>query len=693
MITKPVRFAIPAVFAFLAMVPGPARARVTAMNLTTVGQPFFDGRTFGAVGPYEKLAGTITGELDPADPRNALITDIALAPRTPRGTVAYTTPIYLLVPKNPAAGRHALLVEAPNRGNKVVMIQFNTFGGVNNHIGTPNDPFSAADAGDGWMMRQGYTLAWVGWEGLVAPGANRMSITLPVARPPAGGTVTGRALDEFVVGVGGVTTRAPAYAAADPSDRTENTLTMRERYADPPIPVSGWSFASPTQVRFPPGTAMNPGWLYELSYKPVAPPVMGIGFAAMRDAVAFLRHGEGGLQSPLGHDIKATFGVGFSQSARFLRDFVRLGFNASEDGGKVFDGLYLHEAGANGVFLNARFAEPGETERQHTDRWYPEGRFPFAWNDTVDPVSGARAGALSRCAASRACPRIIESLSANEYWEKAGSLLTTHPDGMADLPDAAGVRSYLFSSTPHSAGAGPGQCAQPRNPLNANAGERALFAALDAWVRGGQPPPPSQVPRLADNTLAPPTSRAAVNFPAIPGVTYNGIATIRNARDWGEAFGPDGGVMTVIPPRLIGAKSPAATEGPGIYPSYVPTTDDDGNDVAGIRLPDVAVPVATFTGWGLAGPGQAVGDGCGPSGQMLAFPLTQAAAAAAGDPRRSIAERYPTQAAYVAAITSAALALQARRLLLPEDAAMYIDLAKTSTAGTGSATPPQPLAE
>jgi hypothetical protein len=434
---------------------------------------------------------------------------------------------------------------------------------------------------------------------------------------------------------------------------------------------------------------MNPGWLYELSYRPTEAPVMGIGFAAMRDVVAFLRHGEGGLPSPLGHDIKAVFGAGFSQSARFLRDLVRLGFNVSEDGGKVFDGLYLHEAGANGVFLNARYAEPSETERQHTDRWYPEARFPFAWNETVDPVGGARGGALSRCAATGTCPRIIETLSANEYWAKAGSLLTTHPDGKADLPDADGVRSYLFSSTPHSAATGLGNCAQPQNPLRANAGERALFAALDDWVLAGVAPPPSAVPKLSDGTLAP---AAAMRFPAIPGVTYNGIATIRNARDWGAQLGPDGGVMTVIPPRLIGTKSPAATRGAGIYPSFVPTTDADGNDVAGIRLPDVAVPVATYTGWGLAAPNQAAGDGCGPSGQMLTFPPTQAAAAAAGDPRRSIAERYPTQAAYVAAITAAAQALQAQRLLLPQDVATYIDLAKNSTAGTGSSTPPQPLA-
>jgi hypothetical protein len=317
--------------------------------------------------------------------------------------------------------------------------------------------------------------------------------------------------------------------------------------------------------------------------------------------------------------------------------------------------------------------------------------FPFAWNPTSDPVTGVRDGGLMRCTATGTCPKIIESLSANEYWEKAGSLLTTHPTGGADLPNAAYVRTYLFSSMPHAAASGLGGCTQPQNPLVSQAGERALFAALDAWVRSGETPPPSAVPRLMDRTLAPPTSQSAVNFPTIPGVAYNGIATIRNARDWGAGFGSTGGVMTVLPPKLIGTKSPAASAGRGIYPSFVPTTDADGNDLAGIRLPDIAVPVATYTGWAMSS--QAIGDSCGASGQMIPFPPTHAAAVAAGDPRLSIAERYPTQAAYVAAITAAAEALKARRLLLPQDVTMYITLAKGSAAGTGSATPPQPLAQ
>jgi len=359
----------------------------------------------------------------------------------------------------------------------------------------------------------------------------------------------------------------------------------------------------------------------------------------------------------------------------------------------VFDGLAIHAAGGNGVFLNARFAQPDDSARQHVDRWDPEGRFPFAWTTTTDPVTGARDGALARCIATATCPKIVETLTANEYWEKAGSLLTTDPTGTSDLPDAPGVRSYLFASLPHAAGSGLGVCAQPQNPLNGHAGLRALFADLDAWVRDGTAPPPSRVPRLSDRTLWVPWHQPGVHFPTIPGVTYRKIATVRNGRDWGDGFGPDGGVITRWPPIMLGVKSPSRVAGPGIYPSYVPTTDPLGNDEAGIRLPDIAAPVATLTGWGLQGPRFAAGDGCLANGQMIALPSTRAAALATGDPRPSLATLYPTHAAYVAAVTAAADALEAQRLLLPQDVATYIALANVSPVGTGSAKAPAPLGQ
>ena len=671
----------------------PAEARVTSVTITSVQSPAFAGASFGSVGQYEKIIGSYTAEIDPTDPKNALIADIGLAPLTARGTVAYSATFYLLRPINQAAGRHALLYEANNRGNKFLLSTLDAFSTADNTIAHPNDPNTAKDAGDGWLMQQGYTLAWSGWDALLLPSATDLTLTAPVAQGPGGAAVTGPALEEFNVSVAGVTNRNVTYNAADTSDLTTPTLTMRLHYADPPIPITGFSYPFAGRVAWPPGQTIKPGWLYEFTYTATNPYISGIGFAAVRDVVALLRRGEGTVASPLGSDIAKVFGIGWSEGGRYLRDYVRLGFNASEDGDAVFDGVLMDTAGANGIDLNRRFAQPSETERQHTFRWFPEGRFPFAWNTTTDPVSGGSDGALARCTASATCPKIFETVSANDYWEKAASLLTTDPTGTTDLPDAPGVRVYLFASTPHAAGSGLGVCAQPQNPLENRPAQRAMLAALDAWVRLGTAPPPSAVPRLADHTLAMPAAVAAVHFPPIPGVVYNGVATIRNARTWGPAFGPTGGVATILPPLMIGTQSPTATTGPGIYPSYVPTTDADGNDIAGIRLPDVAVPVATYTGWGLGGPGQDVGDGCAGSGQMLALPPTAAAAARARDPRKPLAERYPTHAAYVAAIAAAATALQARGLLLPQDAAAYTARAQLSSVGTGSAVPPQPIGE
>jgi hypothetical protein len=674
--------------ALVAFAPA-ADAKVTGISFTVV-SPAFAGRSFGAVGQYEKLTGTITGEVDPADPHNAGITDIALAPRTPRGTVAYSTTFTILRPINPAAGSHELIYEVNNRGTKNMVGVFNTFSSATNT--NANDPTTAKDAGDGWLMQRGYTLAWSGWDGLLPKTGGLETVTVPVATNRNGTPVTGRALEEWAIIGPGIKASQLTYPAADDQDTTTAQLTVREHYADTPMAVAGWRYINNGHaVALAGDAAFTQGRLYEFAYTAQQPLVEGLGFAAVRDVVIFLRHGEPGVASPLGHDIATAIAVGFSQSARFLRDFVHLGFNRAETGAQVFDGIENAVAGGNGVFLNYRFAQPSRTERQHTDRWYPEGLFPFAWQVTTDPITGATGGRLQLCDATATCPKIIETLSENEYWAKAASLLTTDPTGTRDLAPSRFVRLYLFASHQHGAARGLGICAQPQNPLWSNAGIRALLNDLDDWLLHDTPAPANRVPMLADGTLAPPALRDRVKFPAIPGVEYNGRATIRNARD----FGPQAaaGILTTLPPAYVGTTNPAATSGPGIYPSYVPVDDADGLDVAGIRLPDIAVPVATFTGWGLQAADEAAGDGCEGSGQLLALPATAAAAKAAGDPRRSLAERYPTHAAYVAAVQAGALALQAQRLLLPEDVANYLAAAELSTAGTGAATPPQPLAE
>ena len=350
---------------------------------------------------------------------------------------------------------------------------------------------------------------------------------------------------------------------------------------------------------------------------------------------------------------------------------MHLGFNADESGRQVFDGVLNWIGGASGGFFNYRFAQPFRTHRQHIARWFPEREFPFANHLLTDPVTGRTDGRLENCRASGTCPRLMEANSANEYWVKGASLLHTDLEGN-DLPDPPEVRFYLFSSLPHAAGIGSrglGICRQPRNPLVANAGLRALLVALDEWVTTGAEPPASRVPRRADGSLVPPLPREMVGFPNIPGVEYTGLMSTGDLFDYGPDFRE--GILTNLPPEFVGAP----------YPVFVPRTDADGNDLAGIRLPAVAAPRATFTGWALRAPAFGGPDLCDAAGQQIDFAATRADRLANRDPRPSLEERYPHSRAYVDAVAAAAEGLAGTRLLLNEDVARAVADAETTAAG------------
>ena len=347
---------------------------------------------------------------------------------------------------------------------------------------------------------------------------------------------------------------------------------------------------------------------------------------------------------------------------------MHLGFNADERGRRVFDGVLNWIGGASGGFFNYRFAQPFRTHRQHIARWFPEREFPFANHLLTDPVTGRTDGRLERCRASGTCPRLMEANSANEYWVKGASLLHTDLEGN-DLPDPPEVRFYLFSSLPHAAGIGSsglGICQQPRNPLVANAGLRALLVALDDWVTTGAEPPASRVPRRADGSLTIPLPREMVGFPNIPGVRYTGLMSTGDLFDYGPDFNE--GILTTLPPESAGSP----------YPVFVPRTDVDGNDLAGIRLPPVAAPRATFTGWALRAPAFGGPDLCDAAGQQIDFAATRDERLASGDPRPSLEERYPAPGAYVEAVAAAAQGLAREHLLLDEDVERMVREAETT---------------
>jgi hypothetical protein len=447
-------------------------------------------------------------------------------------------------------------------------------------------------------------MVWSGWDAAAGDRtANyNMTITLPVAKNADGSAITGPAYEYIVSG-------AAAYELSYPAatlDQLKAVLTHRVRLDDAPqvVPASSWAYdAHGTSIHLlPAGTRFTPGDIYELSYTAKDPTVNGIGFAAVRDFNAFLRYEKtdaGGNANPLAGDVTRIYTEVQSQPGRMLNDFRLLGFNQAENGKIVFDGMMQWVAAADGINMNYRFSQPGRTERNRQDHLYVEGVFPFANVETFDPIMRKVDSRYARCERSDTCPFGVEIYSANEYWVKAASLLHTDPTGSHDLPDSRFTRNYFISSHQHGTGNGAskGACQQFQNPLNSAPVQRALFIALDEWATEGRRPPASRVPTLRDHMLAPPLPQSGVGFPNIPGVTYNGLMTTRYLFDYGLHFYTTG-IATINPPVITPPYQNNPANGP-IYRAYVPKTDSDGNDIAGVRLVDVTVPLATYTGWAL----------------------------------------------------------------------------------------------
>ena len=644
-----------------------AEARITRIEITATESPTFGGFSWPEVGQYEKIVGKAHGEVDPTDPKNAIIVDIELAPRNSRGMVEYSFDFYILKPIDLSRGAHRVMYEPPNRGRK-------TWASLGRFPVGGNDPGSVTDAtalGNAFLMPRGYTMVWSRWDksaGSDSSGFNT-TITLPVAKNRDGSTITGPAYEYIVTGGASFSLSYPAATL----DQNAARLTHRVHLDDPPVPVpaSGWRYnASGTAISLV-GKNFTANDIYEFSYTAKDPTVNGLGFAAVRDWVAWLRYeakDDNAVANPMQGDIERVYTEISSQPGRFLNDFRHLGFNQAENGQKVFDGLMQWIAAGDGINMNYRFSQPGRTERNRQDHLYVEGVFPFANVPSHDPITGKTDSRYARCTETGTCPYGVEIYSANEYWVKAASLLHTTPDGKRDLPESYFTRNYLISSHQHGSPGDPksmGNCQQFLNPLDSAPVQRALFIALDEWATRRIQPPPSRVPRIRDKTLAPPLPQSGVGFPDIPGVTYTGLKTTRYLLDYGPNY-YETGIASINPPVITPPYQDNPANGP-IYPSYVPRTDEDGNDIAGVRLVDVTVPLATYTGWALRSGPQA-NDGCEGSGQMIPFARTQAERLAKGDPRLSIEERYPSYEFYARRVVYAIKQMVQQRLMLCEDA-------------------------
>jgi hypothetical protein len=658
--------------------------------------PTFGGHVFAGVGQYEKIVGTGFGEVNPNDAKNSVMVDIQLAPRNSNGNVEYAFDFYILKPMNLKAGAHKVMYEPPNRGNK-------TWANIARFSGSTNDPASQTDPAildNNFFLPRGYTIVFSGWD--QAAGTNKanfnttIDLTKAVAHNPDGSTIIGPGY-EYIVTSGGTFTLT--YAAAT-VDKSKATLTHRVHLDDVPKALAGsqWDFTNSngTAIKLnasadaacntatPPTCTFIANDIYEFMYTAKNPTVNTIGLAAIRDFNAWLRYETTdslGNANPLARDVQRIYTEVVSQPGRTLNDFTHLGFNQAENGKIVFDGMLQWIAAGAGLSMNSRFSQPGRTERNRQEHLFNEAVFPFANVMTTDPFTGIRDSRFARCEMSHTCPLAMEIYSANEYWVKTASLLHTTPDGKKDLPDSPFARNYFISSHQHGTGnaASKGNCQQFLNPLNSAPVQRALWIAMDEWVTEHEEPPDSSVPTLRDHTLVPP-NQSAVGFPNIPGVTYTGLKTTRYRFNWGPGFYRSG-IPTFNPPLVSPPMEDNPANGP-IYPSFVPKTDRDGNDIAGIRLADVTVPVATYTGWALRG-GAWANDGCESSGQFIPFPQTKAARQATGDPRRSSEERYGTLNRYVHEVARALRKMVDERLLLCEDYDAELNRLTTLGATTG----------
>ena len=615
---------------------------MVGFEVLNVASPALEGRTFGDVGQVEKITGRARIAVDPSDPRNAVIADIELAPTNADGLVEAVADVEVLRPID--GGNGTILYESPNRGRKLMSILFDETDGSQ----SAGRLEMASDAGNGFLLSQGYTLLWVGWQGDLPASPGTMRVDVPVIEG-----LTGPSREEFVFDdmENPATARLTYPAASVPGDAELTVRAHPEDEGQSPADLS-FRFLDPQQVEITRPDGFDAGAIYELVYTAKDPFLLGLGFAGVRDVVAWLRHET--EDNPLGEPATHAYAHGVSQSGRFLRDYLYWGFNEDEEGRIVFDAINPHIPGTRRTYTNFRFAQTGRNPSSQTDRLYQADQFPFTYAVLDDPVSGRRDGLMLRCRLSSTCPKVLETDSEAEFFGSRGSLLVTDTQGHhIDLPPD--VRAYMFAGHPHFAGAGTvasmtDACAMWRNALHAGVPMRALLVALDQWVKQGIEPPTSRYPMVAHGTLVP----ADGLYAEIPGLPYEGVHTPAYLVDYDK-----------MPPQPVAS-----------YPVLFPRVDADGLAVGGIRTPAIEVPVATYTGWNPRAEGYGEGALCTNQGAVVPFAKTREERLAAGDPRLSLEERYPSESAYVEKVQVVVERLVAERLLLPADAAATIAAAK-----------------
>jgi len=662
------------VFVLLALAAAAPRASAQVTRIEVLSrEPMAAGQAAGAAGSYEIVRGRIHGEVDVADRRNAIIQDLALAPRNARGRAEYVATFALAKPVDMAKASGVLIYSVVNRGNGA--------------------PQASAD-GHVWLVS--------GWQGDLPPAPDKQTIAVPVAHRTDGTPITGRMIARFANAAPGTTTLPirhatignppPAYPPAGLEQRdarlisvgSETTAGVQRDVRD--VPRGDWALADCRTVPFP-GTpdptqlcvkgGFDPKRLYQLAYTVQDPLVLGIGLAATRDITAFFRGAAAdahGTPNPVAGAIRHVVAIGDSQSGNFIRTFIHLGFNEGADGRAIWDGAFPRIA-ARQTPINVRFGVPGGAAGV-----FEAGSEPAIWwGGYEDRVRGRRrASLLDRCTASHTCPKIVEAFGSAEFWGLRMSPDLVGTDARADIPLPANVRRYYYPGTTHGGGRGgftvdaaaaPAGCTLPANPNPQADTTRALTAALVDWVVRDTAPPESRYPRLARGELVRPATVAAV-FARIPGAR-DPAPLLNPFLDYD--FGPGlvlndlTGVLAMAPPRVK-----------RVMPALVPRVGADGNELDGVASVLHQAPLGTYLGWNAFADGFFKDQGCGFTGGYLPFARTRAEREARHDPRPSLEERYQTHAGYVRAVRAAAEAAVTDRFLLSADAARLIAEAERS---------------
>jgi hypothetical protein len=635
----------------------PLNSKVVRVEVTSR-TDVLNGQAFGSAGSYERIVGRIYFSVSVANTHNQRIVDLNKAVNLKDGEVEFSADFVAVRPKDPSKSNGSLLLEVPNRGRARIIgiVDGGTWDLAN-------------DAGDAWLLRNGYTVVSLGWQ-WDATGKDALRFYAPIAKEN-GKTITGllrgdlmpwKPMEEIPLGhlitgeIGGA-----EYPVAAPED-TRNVLTVRESRNATRIIISrsDWQFAQTVNGKLTASDrhihlkgGFRPGKIYEYVYVVADPVVAGLGFAAVRDFASYAKHG---------HDAVApaarVFGEGISQNGRFLRDFLYQGFNTDEDGRIALDGVLAHVAGAGRGSFNYRFAQPSRDAQPTSSVFFPTDIFPFTDQSEIDPVTQDKGGLLDG-SASGTVPKIFFSNTSYEYWGRSAALIHVTADGKRDAAISPNVRIYHFTGLQHFSGPFPpakgkgdlfGQ--QPQSPLPIRYFWRAMITNMDAWVRSNTPPPESSYPKIADGTLVPIEEYA---FPAIPGVNKP-----REANEaWHLDFGPNwrDGILSLQPPK-VGAR----------FPVLVPQVDTDGNERDGVRLPEITVALATYASWNLRDPSiGAPEQRAAFEASYIPFPKTAADREKMRDPRKSVAERYTNREVYLDRYTRALDELVKQRWILQQD--------------------------